>query len=425
MPKTKAAWFAAAVIVVLFAKTALYYHFYTAIPVDFKSFYLAGKGLLALGNVYDFAYIDGLAKSCAIPETVYPYLYPPVMAFYFAPFSRLSPLAASHLWELLNLMLYVFIIAQSMRLASVLTDRKDDQNRTPLILLSGILFLALPFDYNFIMGQSNAIVLALIILSLIQALERGHDAWAGFLLAPAVLIKITPIFLLVFFLVNRRFRTLLGFLGGLILFTAPMLFFKAGVSAWGHFLEFLPALSFGKTLPGLFPLSELANFSFAGFFARLTQDRTVARTSTYVLLFILSAALIYRHWKLSGKPGKELLLLPYFILMVLASPLAYLHHVIYLYPALLIVSYRLLCLPGKSARVLLLLILGAALTAGVDLPHYYERLGAIPAVLKSVNLFMLVLLFFIGLALPGIVSAAIPYGNTFLPRPSGGRPRTP
>ena len=367
---------------------------------DFRSFYFAGLGVLGQGNIYDFEYLGTLAIRSGVTERIYPYLYPPPLAFYVSPLTKLGATGASRLWCLLSVILSVVMLMQSMRLAFTLQGAGERWKDSPLPFLALLLFLVLPFDNNLKMGQVNIIVLTCVVVSLVQALAFDHDLLAGFLLAPAVLMKVTPLFLLLFFLLNRRYRTLWGCVVGLVIFTAPTVMVSGGLQSWQHFFGFMGSMSYGKTVPGLFPAASLPNFSVAGCITRLAQSETTVTAVTSVLVLLLGVALLLQHRRLMRKGKGELLVLPYLIFMIIASPLTYLHHVVLIYPGLLITAWLIMPREKRGSYVLLALMLGLAFIASTDFPLLYNRLQINGGILSSVNLYALLILFILGLVLP-------------------------
>lgn len=368
---------------------------------DFRSFYFAGLGVLEHGNIYDFEYLKTLAIKSGVTERVYPYLYPPPLAFFVSPLTKLGATGASRLWYLLSVIFSVVILMQSMRLAFTLQGAGKRWQDSTLPLLALLLFLALPFDNNLKMGQVNIIVLTCVVVSLVQALAYNHDLLAGFLLAAAALVKVTPLFLLLFFLLNRRHKVLYGCVGGLVIFAAPTLMVSGGLQTWQHFLGFIGSMSYGAAVPGLLSAASLPNFSVAGCIARLAQSETTVTAVTSVLVLILGAALLVQHRRLMGKGKGELLILPYLIFMIIASPLAYLHHVVLILPGLLITAWLIVPGDNRGSYVFLALMLGLTFIASTDFPLLYDRLHINAGMLRSLNLYALLILFALGLILPG------------------------
>src|SRR6202035_2483419 len=98
----------------------------------------------------------------------------------------------------------------------------------------------------------------------------------------------------------------------------------------------------------------------------------------------------------------ELMLLPFLVAMVVASPVAYLHHVIYLLPGLaLSLGYAWTALAGWRRPAAVAVLLLAAAAAGAPFPEMYMHRGISPIgqglplgleLLTSLNLYALLAL---------------------------------
>ena len=313
------------------------------------------------------------------------------------PLAFLDPRDASRLWALVSAVLCLAIVLRSVTLSVLVGE--DNRVRTVLLSFFAALFLyLLPFDNNIAQGQVNIIVLAFIVFALVQSNVYGRDFLSGIIIAPAILIKAIPAVLLVFFLLNRRYKVAYGFLVGAVVLAMPTVWNQKGVSTWQQFLHFLPSTSYGKTIPGLFAASVPFNFSVAGFFARWIPVEVIVSGLTYALLLLLLALLIYQNLRFREKGGLELFILPYLILMTIASPFTYIHHVIYIYPGLLITLGVLLQSNDKYAQVLLVLTIGLSLLVSIN-PNLYNSTPVLRE-LGPINLYALIVLFFVGLAAP-------------------------
>ena len=372
---------------------------------DFRSFYTAALGFFGGGNIYDAKYLAEVAEEADISGRVFPYLYPPPLAMYMSPLTALGSAWTVRLWQLLSLALCLLILVQSINLTASL-QRSTGIPRDALLSALALLLLAiLPFDNNLGMGQVNVLVLTLIVCSLVQSLDRNHDFSAGFLLAAAALIKVTPVVFLVYFLINGRHRVFYGFAAGLAVLVAPSVIISGGPTQWGHFLGYLGSMSYGHTVSGVIPTSSLPNFSVAGCMARLLSRADAIALSTYLLLVLMGLALLWQHVRLIRKGNAELLILPYLIVMIVASPVAYLHHVVYAYPGVLIVAWMVFPNGNRRSCGLLAVVVGLTFIASIDFPLYYNALHLNWVILRSLNLYALLTLFFIGLFLPGAVQS--------------------
>lgn len=369
---------------------------------DFRSFYFAGIGFFEEGNIYDVRYLTDLAAGSGFQGRIFPYLYPPPLAFYMAPLCQLGARQATTLWVLLSVVLGVLIAVISARLSCTLRDRQVPEKNHILPLLSLLLLVVLPFDNNLKMGQVNIAVLAFIAVAVVQSLVYKRHLFAGLLLAPAIMTKVTPLGLLLFFAMNRRYRTLCGCVVGCVAFAAPTVVSSGGLKTWKHFLDVTGAMGYGKTVPGLFSPASLSNFSVAGCAARFAPNEQVVGLATLTVLAVLGFALLFQHYRLRQKGVGEFLLLPYLVLMIVGSPLTYLHHVIYIYPGLLLCSWIALIRGGRLGWVLFISLIGLTGVASIDFPLLYDQLGLHSTVFRSLNLYALLGLFVLGLIAPDL-----------------------
>jgi alpha-1,2-mannosyltransferase len=327
------------------------------------------------------------------------------MLFYLSPLAAMNRGHAAELWLVLSVLAAVIAMAASTRLALAICGRLGAGQRRAFVALAVLLLWILPFGNNLRTGQVNLFVLALASVSLLLGLVFERDFEAGLLLAPAVLLKVTPLALLLFLVVNRRPRALYGFSAGAILLAAPSFLAGKGLAAWRNFFDFSGSLAYGKTVPGLFPASSLPNFSVAGFVARLLPAEAGVLPVTILLLAGLGVGLLFRHFRVAPGRSRESLLVCYLVLMVVGSPLAYLHHVVYVYPGLLLAAGLLMTEGNARSHALLALLVGLAAFFSTDFPLLYGRLSIHLDPLRSLNLYALLLLFSLGLLLPRLAEA--------------------
>lgn len=198
---------------------------------DFDTFYEAGRSVLKGTSVY---YVGEYYQ---VREGIGPFLYPPIAACFFALFALLPMPAAAFLWNSFLLVLFAGALGLTLRFLGVsYPDLSSIWKAVPgrdklLFPLVGVVVL---LD-NLAMAQINIFVFFLCVLALVLW-ERKKDFTAGLVLASAVLIKLTPIFFCLYFLVKRAWRLLAGVLaGGLILsLLIPTLVFGWGKSRIYH-----------------------------------------------------------------------------------------------------------------------------------------------------------------------------------------------
>ncbi len=152
---------------------------------DLESYLRASRRLAAGENIY--------------VDEIFPYLYPPFLAFLLTPLIHVSPGAAKLLWYLANIGFIVLSFALLFELARPQPGKR--------ILLT---FLSLLFTLRFLgdsthRGQVNILILFLCVLTL-YFFSRARLGWAALFLAMAIAIKLTALLLAAYFLFKRKFR---------------------------------------------------------------------------------------------------------------------------------------------------------------------------------------------------------------------------
>jgi hypothetical protein len=178
--------------------------------VDFPVYYAAGQSLLtgrtdlyspdfALGRVMD-------------------YRYPPVFLLVLTPLWLLPYKWAAYIWYLASVFEIAFIVYILRKLVSPFGTSKIAWTVTAIGVLQYIIIL---LHY----GNAHLLAVCLLFGALYYGLQR-KDIKAASLMALAITIKLTPAFLLVYFLLKRRWK-FLGLVGGFILAInlLPVVFF--------------------------------------------------------------------------------------------------------------------------------------------------------------------------------------------------------
>jgi alpha-1,2-mannosyltransferase len=397
-------------------------HWRQELMIDFKTFYAAAATASAAEDLYDVDVLNQTAQAAGIRGYVFPYLYTPVLAYLARPWQALTPGAALRFLIGLNLALLFPILLlvgfdSRAQIARLLGGVRSDA----AFVFAAIALFATNFHETIEMGQINILVLLLIVLSLHFA-RTGRDTLCGVFLGIAALLKITPILLLFWFVARGRYKVLWSCLLTIPGVTAITLAMGA-LAAWKGFFAFLPAMSYGSGIPGLFPAGFFPNFSLAGFLSRLFPDQAAAvQIATILLIGALLAAFVWIVKTRRDERVAELMLLPFLVLMVISSPLTYVHHVLYVAPGFVLsLSYAWAGLRGRrrAAAVVSLLLAGAV--AGFRFPDLYWHWTLSPLEAKlftSLNLYALLALMLIGLALaltPAPLRA--PASDAFLQHP--------
>jgi alpha-1,2-mannosyltransferase len=360
------------------------------------------SGTLGRGeNPYDIHVLYAYAQERGFSAEVYPYLYPPFLASAITPLTRLSPESADRMWG--SLMVVMFALSVVLVTMAPRTDRsaQTGAGRRRLLLESALgagILLLLPLGQNFLMGQVNAIVMVCMTLAVV-GLEREGKSWewgAGAALALAALIKVTPALLIVLFVARRKTGALWAFaLSGAAGMGLSMM--VSGPEVWGQFLAFLPQMSYGRNIDGLFHPMFLTNLSLSAFIMRALESAgPVARIVSMLAALLLVATLLWAVFRYARGAGRSGLVLASLTVMVVVSPFTWIHHLVFLYPGVFLV---LRDMAGRSrfggAKWLLL---SSLVFAGlmINFPELYPSMDipeSIRRFVTSMNFFFLLGMF--------------------------------
>jgi hypothetical protein len=125
----------------------------------------------------------------------------------FEPFTWLRPRIAFWIWTALN------FSALAIAMYLLLAHRRGLTARTAL-LLAGLMLMSAPVNLNFYWGQSQLIVLALMVAAM-RAMERERDGAAGLLIAAGALLRAYPLLLVGYFVVRRKWRAVIFAIAGI------------------------------------------------------------------------------------------------------------------------------------------------------------------------------------------------------------------
>jgi hypothetical protein len=372
------------------------------LKTDFPSYYYGSVALSVGGNPYDVRLLDSLAHADGVDSPVYPYLYPPVFASLARPLVRYSPLEAEGIWTVTGVLLSGLVLCLALFLrvreanAGDIVENGMLSERLFSSILAVLLLVLLPFRQNLEWGQVNILVLSLMLCALLWCDSKKGEWLAGLCIALAAMIKVTPALLVVFFLIRGKRGAVYGFFVGSLLLVALSVLLD-GWSPWVQFMEFSPSMGYGRNIEGLFHPSIVTNFSLSGFWMRALEGsgplmRLVAMFSA-LTLFVL---LLFVGLKTRGVRNTHLLVLPFTVLMVIVSPLAWRHHLVYLFPGLFLLVRHMAWETGRKGRWIWIAgILVLASASALDLSVMYRQVP-IPEMIRPVAT-SLNLLFLLGL----------------------------
>ena len=179
---------------------------------DFNVYYRAGLRALHGASIYPPADSDR-------------FLYAPIFAIGFAPLAALPRHVAQFVFFAVN----AFSLIELVIGAGVILFGRE--RRLPAALIVVPVLLSSRFiDNNFEHGQINLPTLALIVWAIIYA-DESRDAWAGLMIAAAILIKPFALLAALHLAVRRRFAALgWAVAAGIALIVVPIVIF--GPHGW-------------------------------------------------------------------------------------------------------------------------------------------------------------------------------------------------
>jgi alpha-1,2-mannosyltransferase len=248
------------------------------------------------------------------------YIYPPSFALLLAPLGLLPDAAAAAVWMALQqvaLAAAIVVVVRWLRPASWAVT---------VLLFATLTFYPLWVDV--LQGQANLLVLLLVTVGIVGVL-RGRPA-LGAAIGVAAALKLTPLILVVWLLLDRRFRAAAFVLGGFTVVTvaAALLRFQDTVV---YLAQVLPALASGTAF--------YANQSLAGVFGRTLSANPYTHpwiALPWVSLLVIAAAalLIGWWWWQTRRQTAQARTVAFLPLIPLLSSVTWPHHLVIVLPVL-------------------------------------------------------------------------------------------
>ncbi len=276
-------------------------------------------------------------------------LYPLFTAFIVEPLNFLPVWAAHMVWYSASFLLLVASLKYS-------EERINGRDVNRLLLLGTFVFFFGQLQSNFRNGQINIIVLAAIV-AFVVFLKGGRPWTASFFLAAGISIKLAPVVLIVFLLVNRMFGIILK----TFFWVAVMVFVLPWMVAGGKIVAYYSAYAgvLGASLPDV---------STAGNGEWFPAVRTACSLAGLLVAVLCHLAINRRNGGPSYGPF-------YFYLPIL--PLAFgnrmePHYLIWLIPVILAIGHSVFLRPMGVAADRGLMFAFAALAALSNMANQME-----------------------------------------------------
>ena len=326
---------------------------------------------------------DGMVYDWLRPGTPYGFTYPPFAGLTMAPMAYLAlPVVivlASAATLLSTALLVWWLVAPVIRRAG----------RPMSVALTVAICLAVAFEpvrETLSFGQVNTLLLALVAADLLHGVARG-SRWAGVGIGLATAVKLTPGIFVLYLLVTGRWRAAATAVG-----TAAAATLVAGAVAPDESREFWTYALWNTDRVGA--LHYVSNQSLRGLLARLPLDDYASVLWPVLVLLTLGCwAWRVRAAVAAGDEVAGLALTG--IVGVLISPVSWVHHWVWVLPALVrCVDVALFAAPGSRDRRLGYLGAAAYALMTSRLLWLWERGPRPPLALIGSNLYV-----WLGLAL--------------------------
>lgn len=272
-----------------------------------------------------------------------PFIYPPIGAILFAPwgyFDFITVELAGNLVVIgssLLLLLCLYLVTNA-----VLSGRDKLLAFTIAAISWPIALFAEPVFLNADLGQINILIMALVVMDLLPIKRRIPR---GVLIGLAAAIKITPLAMLLYFLVKKDFRGIINAVISLLAFTAI-----GAVLAWENTKEFFSSTLLNLSAEGDSGVDTTfqSNSSIQAMLYRWWSSKADAEASSLptilwiVLSLIAVAAVAYLMHQLFSRGLHVEAVMVNAMLMLLISPISWSHHWVWLplWAVVFFVRYR-------------------------------------------------------------------------------------
>ena len=271
---------------------------------------------------------------------VRPCTYPPPALAIFSFLQSTDFFIAENIWFWLSVV------------SLIITVILFSKNTQEFLLFLGSALIFFPTKFTLSSGQINLFVLLFISLNY-YFWRKNKDILAGFFLGLSLMFKLTPVFLILFFLINKKFKLILStFLTGIISLLISMIILGQEKVIY-YFTDILPTLGTG------FGNGFYYNQSFSGLIARFSLPSIIF----YIFLFLLLGITFLK----KSKP--EVVWAMVLVLNTLFSVFSWQHHLVFLLPALWIIYKNTKV--NKKLKIICLFIIFVLLAVNIKNPQIF------------------------------------------------------
>ncbi len=294
------------------------------------------------------------------------YLYPPALAALLASLSFIPRPTLILLWQL---GLVAALVGSAVILARIIKRTAAGRGRylSSLVLFPLLAFWPPTLD-GILWGQVNAYILFLLVSAAYFAVIR-KDVAAGISVGLAAALKGTPLILIIPLIVHRRWRSVGSCVVALIAAHLPLLAFPSGLKPIQEFLTTTREITSGHVVND--PNYDYSLRRVVSLFADAPATVLSGLSVVVVLIYLFMTVRGKRECSSSNGSCDVLCgmqMLSAIPIMILASPLVWFHHLIWLFPVLVLIQQ------SSTNRVIRLAALGSyLLLAPLLYVHVYIR----------------------------------------------------
>ncbi|CAM3683186.1 glycosyltransferase family 87 protein [Elizabethkingia occulta] len=277
---------------------------------DFTLYLNASRNFFELKNPY-------------IIESEFDFLYPQTLCILLYPLTIINYKVAILIWYLSGIIAFYISFNECFKM----TGRSGEINKYSLFFISFLALFGIVQD-NFLNGQVNFIVLCFCVL-FFKYLRKSQYILSALFLALAISIKVTPLIFLGFLFFYKEIKiTVLT-----VLFSAVLM---VGIPVLLTNLDFV--LSNYKHYLDIFILHRTTNFSESNLHSGYSLTMFLSKYfGKYALIVSTALSLVYLFIKqLREKVLSPLVFAGYLLCILLISPMSEQHHLIFIFPLLLL-----------------------------------------------------------------------------------------
>ncbi len=238
---------------------------------DYASYHYASLVAWAGGDPYDKLALDARATTDGTRTQVHPFFYPPPFLAAVAWAPRVDLDTAYWVWYAVNEVALLVAALALLRWWLPLGPAVGP-------VLFGLIAITSGVAYGHVMGQANALVLALLALGL-WAAARGRDAPAGVALGLACMFKMSPALFVWVWLVQRRWTAVSAAIATAAIASVLVLPLVGLSEQIRFYTAILPGFGTGDYNGLEIKVDLFANHSMPNVFAQIWPDGTGSRLS--------------------------------------------------------------------------------------------------------------------------------------------------